>query len=224
MPSSVPIEGQIPPVTTDGIESYYPLDLADLNPGAGQIYNDFSGFVPDLVAPQEQQYEPVNLGSPGVQLWDRPAPEYDFAPPQLEPQWSSPQQRFQHTPKSIIDWFSENYASRRDPPLSGKIMSEQSGGIWCKICRPQYTFLDPLSYRQHKEEIHGIDFKTGYQYWAPLGVRPISGVVGIGYEGYCPTCTLWIPLDLSKPDFNWFHHASGVRSLVKTRPNNADHS
>ncbi|KAF8241823.1 hypothetical protein K440DRAFT_621575, partial [Wilcoxina mikolae CBS 423.85] len=210
VPSSVPIESQIPVTTEEIGDCYYPLDLQDLNSAAtGQIYNDFGAFVPDFDASQEQQFEPVNnFGSPGVQLWDRPAPEYDFVSPQPEPQWSSPQQRFEHTPDSIINWFSENYASRRDPPLSGKIMSEQSGGIWCKICRPQYTFLDPLSYRQHKEEIHGIDFKTGYQYWAPLEVRPISGVVGIGYEGYCPTCLLWIPMDLTKPDFNWFHHAS----------------
>ena len=230
VPSSVPIESQLglPPTTATTAATtttttvttttaaaaptttaaYYPLP--DPFP-TDSIYDSFSDqLVNSYVAPPEQPVEFVDPLEPsptrGVDLFDSPVP--DFESLATESQWS-PQTRFQHTPKSIMDWFSKNYATRRDPPLSGKNWSEQNGGIWCKICSPP-LFVDSFSYRQHKEEIHGIDFKTGFEYWAPLDVQPISGVIGIGYEGYCGTCLLWIPMDLSKPDFNWFHHASRV--------------
>jgi hypothetical protein len=233
------------PNTSDGYEA---VGLPATT-GADQFFNplfpigQYDGGFPDnlgdqhFTVPPDQQQQHFDLGlsqpSRGVELFDSPVPDFISSQPALNPvggvmnPWDTPQERFMHTPQSINEWFMLHYASKRNPPLSGDIMSEDRGQIWCKICNP-YEMLDPHAYRKHREEMHGVDFETGFQFWAPLDVQPIQGVVGLGYEGYCATCKLWIPLDLSKQDFGWFHHASKVScaasSPVRMSSNNHPHS
>jgi hypothetical protein len=210
------------PNTSVGFEA---IGLPPTTTGAEQFFNplfQFGAFPDELAEPFTVplgQHFDTGLSPPsrGVELFDSPVPDYISSQPALNPAgvlnpWDTPQERFMHTPESINEWFMLNYASKRNPPLSGDLMSEDRGQIWCKICNP-YEMLDPHAYRQHREEMHGVDFETGSQFWAPLEVQPIQGVVGLGYEGYCATCKLWIPLDLSKQDFGWFHHASKVSCL-----------
>jgi hypothetical protein len=183
----------------------------------GQGYQDFSQLAEQYLS-TGQPYDFLETPSRGVQLYDSPVPEFEHPQQQQEPQaiWSL-QEAFHRTPESIKEYFSKTWAAvlPNKDPTPGRDMQEERGGIWCKICRPN-AFLDARDYRQHKEEIHGIDFKTGHFYWPPIDVRPISGVVGLGYEGYCATCELWIPLDMSKMDFNWFQHASKVSQLKRS--------
>ncbi|KAA8898824.1 hypothetical protein FN846DRAFT_961767 [Sphaerosporella brunnea] len=203
----------LPPTTSSGPEQFFSNPVNPLFPA--DPYNNFADdLVGHYTAPPDQQFDLLPSSSRGVELFDSPVPDFpDFVSvqPVLNPNavlnpWG-PQERFSHTPESITEWFSRNYAYKRNPPLKGTLMSEDRGRIWCKICTP-YELLDPHSYRSHKEEMHGVDFETGFQFWAPLEVRPIQGAVGIGFEGYCATCKKWTPLDLSKQDFGWFHHAS----------------
>lgn len=159
--------------------------------------------------PSDQPIDFLSPPSRGVALFDSPVPDYEFPQGQAPVDLWSPQERLLVSPQDIETWFCENYASKRSD-LPTNHMSEQNGGIWCRLCSPEYTYWAPDMYRQHKEETHGIDFKTGLIYWAPMEIRAIEGGVGLGYEGYCATCLKRIPLDMTKPDFNWFYHASKV--------------
>lgn len=181
-------------------QDYFVENLAfDVDDGLFNSYN----------APLNQDIGLLSTPSRGVALFDSPVPDFDFQEQEAVDLWS-PQQRQLVSSKDIEKWFTNNYACKRTS-LPESHMSEQNGGIWCKICRPEYTYWAANDYRQHKEETHGVEFKTGLMYWAPMHIRSISGVVGVGFEGYCATCRKWIPLDMSKHDFNWFYHASNVR-------------
>lgn len=112
------------------------------------------------------------------------------------------------TREDILGFFQKHYASmlKSIPPAAHHTPNE-AGEIMCRFCQPAKPVPQP-AYRQHKIDVHGVNYDTGFQYKPPMDVRYLNNAPGC--EGYCPSCDCWMALDLNQTGFNWAYHASSV--------------
>lgn len=202
-----------------GAENYQNLVYADPNAGGLPVMDDAQWMNNELLStmaaygvdpaqqhyPEDHNQQHTGLYNPTYQEQQPQAQLTSFNPkgPALPPLSTD----------DILSFFRKHYASMLNniPPPTHHT-PDQNGDFWCRFCQPKKPVNQAL-YRQHKLEVHGVNYDTGHQYKPPMDVRYLENMAGC--EGFCPSCELWIPLDMNRPvGFNWEHHAQGVRNSL----------